>query len=47
MVAEAEAYFHEGMRRVDSLCFIYVHEIAENGELQDFGLNRQDGGCGK
>ena len=33
MVAEAEAYFHEGMRRVDSLCFIYVHEIAENGEL--------------
>ena len=35
MVAEVEAYFHEGLRRVDSLCFVYVQEIADsqNGEV--------------
>ena len=33
MVAEVEAYFHEGLRRVDSLCFVYVQGIVENGEV--------------
>ena len=47
MVAEAETNFHDDLRTVDSFCFVYVQEIVENGEVQDFGLNRRDGGCGK
>ena len=33
MVAEAKANFNEGLRRVDSLCFVYVQGIVENGEV--------------
>ena len=47
MVAKVEANFHEGLRRVDSFCFVYVQEIAANGEVRGFGLNHRDGGCGK
>ena len=37
MVAEAEARFYEGLRRVASFCFVYVQEIAENREIRDLG----------